>query len=230
VPMNKGALRPDNTGPYTHVVDRWIHEMHTDLWDLTALDPDEGSTTYCVLDGVRMPSSEEIISYDFTEKETDFLAEVAVVVATVRYDGPVTVSYYDDEDEYKLEWSTIVEAAERQKFTTQLEELAEMHSDSTLYGAVLRDVIDNERDGYGLDYIKDVISQGCQSDVVTRLISNTDCKEFFISHLDDINELYDELRGDGMEIEIASPIYTTLSRLAYEETMRHIAQDLGLDI
>jgi hypothetical protein len=177
-----------------------------------------------------MPSSEEIISYDFTEEETDFLAEVAVVVATVRYDGPVTVSYYNDDDEYKLEWSPIFEATERQKFTKQLEGLAEMHRESTLYGTVLHDVIDNERDGYGLDYIKDVISQGCQSDIVTRLISDTDCKEFFISHLDDINELYDELRGDGMEIEIASPIYTTLSRLAYEETMRHIAQDLGLDI
>jgi hypothetical protein len=40
--MNKDVLRPDETGLYTHVVDRWIHESHTDMWDAVVKLPYTG--------------------------------------------------------------------------------------------------------------------------------------------------------------------------------------------
>ena len=52
MPMNKDVLRPDETEPYTYVVDRWLHESHTDMWNTVVIDPDDANTVHHILEGL----------------------------------------------------------------------------------------------------------------------------------------------------------------------------------
>ena len=107
MPMNKGALRPDETGPYTHVVDRWLHESYTDMWDAVVIDPDDPNTVHHIIEGLQMPTLADKVIYNFTDDEMDFIAEIIMAVVSVAGDGSVKVSYYDDEDDYARDWDPI---------------------------------------------------------------------------------------------------------------------------
>jgi hypothetical protein len=107
MPMNKDVLRPDETGPYTHVVDRWLHESHTDMWDAVVIDPDDANTVYHIIEGIHMPTLADKVIYNFTDDEMDFIAEIIIAVVSVAGDGSVKVSYYDDEDDYARDWDPI---------------------------------------------------------------------------------------------------------------------------
>jgi hypothetical protein len=105
--MYKGVLRPEETGPYTHVVDRWIHESHTNVWDAVIIDPDDATTVHHIIQVIQMPTLADKVIYNFTDDEMDFIAEIIVAVVSVAGDGSVTVSYYDDEDDYARDWDPI---------------------------------------------------------------------------------------------------------------------------
>jgi hypothetical protein len=107
MPMSKDALRLDETGPYTHVVDRWIHESYTDMWDAVVIDPEDANTVHHILEGVHMPMLADKVIYNFTDDEMDFIAEIIMAVVSVAGDGSVKVSYYDDEDDYARDWDPI---------------------------------------------------------------------------------------------------------------------------
>jgi hypothetical protein len=107
MPMSKDALRPDETGPYTHVVDRWLHESYTDTWGAVVNDPDDATTVHHILEGVDMPTLADKVIYNFTDDEMDFIAEIIIAVVSVTGDGSVKVSYYDDEDDYARDWDPI---------------------------------------------------------------------------------------------------------------------------
>ena len=107
MPMSKDALRLDETGPYTHVVDRWIHESYTDMWDAVVNDPDDANTVHHILEGIHMPTLADKVIYNFTDDEMDFIAEIIIAVVSVAGDGSVKVSYYDDEDDYARDWDPI---------------------------------------------------------------------------------------------------------------------------
>lgn len=231
MPMNKDALRPDETGPYRHVVDRWIHEAYTDLWETVLSDSDEANTVHHIIEGVQMPTPEDMVTYDFTDAETDFIAEARIAVLSVSADGSVAAIYYDDENEYKQAWRGIIQSADPQTFLGWLEELAEVHHERTLYGDVLRDVIEREHEeNYGAGYISDVAENGCQSGIVGRLVNRDDCRGWFIEHLEEINDLYFAYKEEGIEIELTPPLYVKLAWFAYEETIRRIGWDLGIDV
>jgi hypothetical protein len=91
--MNKDVLRPDKTELYTHVVDRWIHESYTDMWDAVVIDPDDATTVHHILERVNMPTLADKVVYNFTDDEMDFIAEIIMAVVSVAGDGSVTVSY-----------------------------------------------------------------------------------------------------------------------------------------
>jgi hypothetical protein len=114
MPMSKEALRSDETGPYTHVVDRWLHEAYTDIWETVLSDSEEANTVHHIIEGVHMPTPEDIVTYDFTDAETDFIAEARVAVLSVSADGSVAAIYYDDENEYKQAWRGIIQSVDPQ--------------------------------------------------------------------------------------------------------------------
>jgi hypothetical protein len=107
VPMNKDVLRPDETGLYTHVVDRWIHQSHADMWDAVVNDPDDATTVHHIIQVIQMPTLADKVIYNFTDDEMDFITEIIIAVVSVAGDGSVKVSYYDDEDDYARDWDPI---------------------------------------------------------------------------------------------------------------------------
>jgi hypothetical protein len=231
MPMNKDALRPDKTGPYTHVVDRWLHEAYTDIWETVLSDSDEANTVHHIIEGVQMPTPDDMVTYDFTEAETDLIAEARVAVLSVSADSSVAAIYYDDENEYKQAWRGVIQSADPQTFLGWLEALAEAHHERTLYGDVLCDVIEREREeNDGAGYISDVVENGCQSGLVGRLVDHDDCREWFIKHIDEIDKLYFECKEEGRDIELTPPLYVHLAWFAYEEIIRRIGQDLGIGV
>jgi hypothetical protein len=107
VSMNKDVLRPDETGPYTHVVDRWIHESQTILWDAVVSDPDDATIVHHITRVIQIPTLADKVIYNFTDDEMDFIAEIIIAVVSVAGDGSVKVSYYDDEADYARDWDPI---------------------------------------------------------------------------------------------------------------------------
>jgi hypothetical protein len=96
---------------------------------------------------------------------------------------------------------------------------------------VLRDVIEHKREeNDGAGYISDIVENGCQFGIVGRLIDNDHCREWFIRHIDEIDQLYFECKEEGRDIELTPPLYVHLAWFAYEEIIRRIGQDLGIDV
>src|SRR6187397_1961621 len=93
MPMSQDALRPDETGPYMYVVDRWLHQSHTDLWDAVVVDPDDANTVHPILEGIQMPTLADKVIYNVTDDEMDFIAEIIIAVVSVAGDGSIKVSY-----------------------------------------------------------------------------------------------------------------------------------------
>lgn len=46
----------------------------------------------------------------------------------------------------------------------------------------------------------------------------------------EIDKLYFECKEEGRDIELTSPLYVHLAWFAYEEIIRRIGQDLGIDV
>lgn len=76
-----------------------------------------------------------------------------------------------------------------------------------------------------IKYFEDVLQHGCVSGMVSELITYSDTKIFFIEHMDEIFEIYNEFRREyncdnNMDID-----YNDLSWLAFEETIRSLYDD-----
>lgn len=104
--------------------------------------------------------------------------------------------------------------------------IKESENDLELY--VLEDLKDQD-DPEG--YLKDLLSHGCQSGMVSGLIYYTDTKAFYIKYIDEIEELKEEMEDSlGEPLKIGTPMYNWLAWFGYEETARKIADKLGLEI
>lgn len=80
-------------------------------------------------------------------------------------------------------------------------------------------------------YFRDLLQHGCQSGMVSGLVYYTDTKAFYIRHIDEIDELREEMEQSiGEPIEIGHPVYNWLAWFGYEETARKIADELGIEI
>ena len=90
----------------------------------------------------------------------------------------------------------------------------------------LMDCYDNNEDF--IAHVKDVLNCGCQSGIVSSQIYYKDTYKFFENHMDEIFDMYNELKSElGDFMKELSP--NSLSWLAYEETTRNIANDLGIE-
>lgn len=98
---------------------------------------------------------------------------------------------------------------------------------SSIRAVVAQDALDAE-DPAG--YLKDVLAHGCQSGIVSNLIYYTDTKDFFLTHMDEIDDIRKELEDNlGEPLKIEQPMYNYLAWLGYEETARSIASELDID-
>ena len=69
-------------------------------------------------------------------------------------------------------------------------------------------------------YLEDLQKGGCMSGMVSEFIYNSDCKDFYIIHIDDLEEIKTDLEdsiGDPIKNRHELPHYTFVCRLAFEE-------------
>lgn len=86
----------------------------------------------------------------------------------------------------------------------------------------------NSPDGF----FKDLQKGGCQSGMIGTLIYNSDCKEIYIEHIDDMEEFVEELEdemGCPVRNRTGAPHYTFVCWLCYEELAFRIARELFPD-
>lgn len=111
----------------------------------------------------------------------------------------------------------------------KLQDMVELKEENTLYYSVATDLLNmSSTDDDFISQIKDTLNYGCQSGVVSSQIYYSDTQKFFDKHQDEIfNLLNNYIKEFGSpSFEINS---NNLSWLAYEETTRDIALDLGIE-
>lgn len=76
--------------------------------------------------------------------------------------------------------------------------------------------------------MKDIVNYGCISGTVSSLVYYSQTKEFFITHMDDIFELYNELKNDMGSCPLGDKEleYNILSWFAYEQVTYRLLNDL----
>jgi hypothetical protein len=109
--------------------------------------------------------------------------------------------------------------------------LKEANRSNALFSAVLADVIEREKEyeGGAASYITDVLRGDYSSGVVPSLTSNNDCKAWFIEFIDEISQFYEDLLENCVsQVKLEWPLYVGLPRLAYEEMIVEISNQLGI--
>lgn len=69
-------------------------------------------------------------------------------------------------------------------------------------------------------YLNDVLNAGCQSGFVSEFIYNSDCKEFYIKHIDELEEMrtdYEEELGEQINNKQRLPHYTFMCWFCFEQ-------------
>lgn len=89
---------------------------------------------------------------------------------------------------------------------------------------IIRKTDDYNRNGEFIDNLKSFLEElrygGCISGMISEFIYNSDTKEFYINHLDDLESFLDDLEdgiGERIENKHELPRYTFLVWLAFEE-------------
>ena len=109
-------------------------------------------------------------------------------------------------------------------------ELLEMSTKETgIKLFVINDLTNFDNDGEIKTYINDVLTYGCQSGMVTSLITYNDTKNFTKNYLDECLEILDNVIQ-----EIGKPSFVidsnSIAWLSYEKTLRDLVIKLDLDI
>jgi hypothetical protein len=69
-------------------------------------------------------------------------------------------------------------------------------------------------------YLEDLRRGGCQSGMVNEFIYHADCKEFYINHIDELEEIRQDMEdslGQKVENKQELPHYTFMCWLCFEE-------------
>ena len=95
---------------------------------------------------------------------------------------------------------------------------------------LLKDMAE-ECDGYTnpTDFFQDLQQGGCGSGMVGMFIYNTDCKRFYIDHIDSMEDFVEEFEdelGSPVKNEAKLPHYTFICWVCYEELAFRIANEL----
>lgn len=82
---------------------------------------------------------------------------------------------------------------------------------------------------YPMGFFEDLTKGGCQSGMIGMFIYHSDCKAFYIEHIDDMENFKQDLEselGEPIANKEALPHYTFMCWLCYEELAYRIAQEL----
>lgn len=95
---------------------------------------------------------------------------------------------------------------------------------------LLEDMV-GECNGYTnpISFFQDLQHGGCQSGMVSMFIYNNDCNEFYINHIDSMEEFKEDFEDElGVPVNNTQrlPHYTFLCWLCYEELAYRIAREL----
>lgn len=66
----------------------------------------------------------------------------------------------------------------------------------------------------------DDMRHGCQSGIIGEFIYNSDCKDFYVKHIDDLEDMKEEIEaqlGDTIPNKSSVPHYTFMCWLCFEE-------------
>ncbi|KIA95650.1 MULTISPECIES: hypothetical protein [unclassified Flavobacterium] len=69
-------------------------------------------------------------------------------------------------------------------------------------------------------FLEDLQNGGCMSGMISEFIYHSDCKEFYIGHLDDLENIKDEIEdslGESVKNRHRLPHYTFMCWLCFEE-------------
>lgn len=69
-------------------------------------------------------------------------------------------------------------------------------------------------------YLNDLQKAGCQSGMVSEFIYNSDCKDFYIKHIDELEQIKEDLEdnlGESIQNKNGLPHYTFMCWLCFEE-------------
>ena len=78
------------------------------------------------------------------------------------------------------------------------------------------------------DYFTDIIEHGCINGIVPELIYTYQAAAFVRKHLEDIFDLYNELKEELGSLDMELDV-NNLAWLGFEETIRQIARDLEIE-
>ncbi|MGK4567345.1 DUF7222 domain-containing protein [Flavobacterium sp. 3HN19-14] len=78
-------------------------------------------------------------------------------------------------------------------------------------------------------FFSNLLSYGCQSGMISKLIYYCDTHSFFNTHYNEIDALREELEDDlGAPLQPKGDLKNWYAWMAFEETARYIAEELGL--
>lgn len=83
-----------------------------------------------------------------------------------------------------------------------------------------------------ISFFEDLAEGGCQSGMIGMFVYNSDCKAFYVEHIDDMEGFKEDFEDElGMPItnKEGLPHYTFMCWLCYEELAHRIAQELWPD-
>lgn len=75
-------------------------------------------------------------------------------------------------------------------------------------------------------FCSDLQQGGCQSGMIGDFIYNSDCKDFYIAHIDELEQIKEELEndlGEPIQNRHSVPHYTFMCWLCFEEYVYNIA-------
>lgn len=156
-------------------------------------------------------------------------------------DGETRLSYLQDFDDDEVIWDELFGQYSGGKFIDDLPDKKYMLNDMlTEVGGYYINRYDFANDlfddmaGHMENYddpkgfFKDLFYGGCASGIVGMFIYNSDCKDFYVEHIDSMEDFKDDL-----EEELGEPIrnkdqrhYTFMCWLCYEELARKVAGEL----
>ncbi len=113
------------------------------------------------------------------------------------------------------------------KQTAKLEELSK---GDDIKGRIAQDALDHGEEA--VIYLTDVCNHGCSGGTCSGLIYYTDTHAFyneFADEIDDILEEYEQNTGQGFEFG-GRDVRNTLAWLGYEEKVREVLADIGVEL
>lgn len=97
-------------------------------------------------------------------------------------------------------------------------------------------IIENHLSGYNgkkkeqlKSFLEDLLKGGCVSGMISEFIYHSDCKEFYIKHIDELEQIIEDLEdniGERIENKFNAPHYTFVCWICFEEYCYNIYNEV----